>query len=746
MHSRIDQKPRRVPRVTWLALGCLLFFVTGVTGCATGSKADGQTATAMTKQAKPGAQGWSEHALLLPKESPIVVMAQLDQLLIALDDTWDWVVAEPAMLGDNGEQIVAFLKGERRKLTGAEGLDPLSPEAWIDLGIDVSRKIYVGSYPVTDEDSVAVIEAVQEVIREAMGLDEDGDVESALTAASVLSGDEPLRIYSDVDQALGELDPLAGFRVVVPLADRDAFLSSLDSFLADLELSRVEATETIRGQADAVELFVAPDLDFQVIMVRVRGDTATVDFLQEPMGARGPSISTDRVEKRAVERAERLVEQFPYGRPSAPLPANEPVAGVAVDQKGAAQFAQIRGIRKALREARGAGLKERDARFTYNLFRAFESAKNWTVASNRLTGLSYGLFVGESDRLLRLGIDLYGEGLDEPLRSSNSNADIDLSERSIAASVDLEPMVDEEWQEWIGVKNPLSVLEGFDAIDFDATLFALSFPRSLAILFTNAEKVFENRLPAWADPLYEQRDLLSRLDVASAGMNIRGMRLTPKVVGVLTLESGLDAEQVDALGESMATALANLSTRAMDLQSRTEADGGEGEADSEAEADDGGLPELAQPTPRAEQSEPEPERLQPAPLQRGTLAALEVDGKTPGDVRYFWRHDGDHPYLFFSYGLSAKEAGSEHEQVTASDSVSREGIMLFRSEPVAIFSLMTFYQPDLFDPVDVGILAQRIGPLSFEVTPEVSDGVQRIRYDFVVGEPPTLGSGAEGTQ
>ncbi|MGM0554788.1 MAG: hypothetical protein ACQEVA_00230 [Myxococcota bacterium] len=723
-----------------------LLFGLALAGCATGANKKADRSAAMTEQVQPGAGAWSEHALRLPKNSPIVITAQLDQLLMSLDDAWDWIVAEPSMLGESGGSIVAFLQAERRGLIGAEGMDPLTPEAWIDLGIDVTRKLYMGAYPVNDEDSRAVRESVDRTLRAQVGLDDEESIEKAVAAAGVLSGEEPLRIYNDVKQETDQLDPLAGFRMIVPLADAETFTSSLERFLSDLQLEPVEPTESIAGQADTVRVFLSKSGEFQAILVRIRGDTAAVDFIYESMGAQSPEMDSESAEEDALRRVERVVEAFPYGRPTAPAPIGEPIAGIAIDQEGTAEFALMRGIRQALSAARGAGLDKRDSLFTYNLFRAYESAKAWTVASNRLTGLSYGIFVGEPGRLFRLGVDLFGAGLEEPLPVSSPAAGIGLEERSIAASIDLEPMVDEAWQDWIGVENPLSAIDNFDAVDFDTTLFALSLPRSLAILFTNAEKVFEDQLPSWAEPLYEQREFLARLDVGSAGLNIGGMRLTPRIVGVLSLDSGLDDETVTGLSESMAAALANLSDEAGIVQRSAPQPKAEGapEADRDDEVPPGeGPPTLAQPRPEpndgeaADDSGPKPE-----PLEAGELQPLVVDGQPRDTVQYYWRVDGDEPYLFFSYGLGADAAEREHAGIENNTGVEGEKIMLFRSEPVALFSLMTFYQPDLFEPLDVGILAQRIGALSFEVTPEFEGGVQRIRYDLVVGAPTEIDGGS----
>ena len=669
----------------------------------------------------------------LPKGSPIVVTAQPDSLLMSLDELWDWVAAEPNMLGDDGESIVGFLQAERQQLASAEGMDLLTPESWIDLGVDVTRKVYVGIYPASDEDSEKMLDAVDASIRDEIGLNESTPVEDALTAAAVLSGDEPLKLYGGLSEKADDLDPLTGFRIVVPLSDSETFVTFVERLLTEVGYESLESDDTIAGDAEDGYIYGADGMDIGGVFLRVWEREATIDFLYDEFGASAPELGEGTRAERLNARLERVVEQFGQGRPDAPVPSGEPVAGISADQRGTANFAMLRGVQRALRNARSAGLEERDAHFTFNLMRAYESAKNWRLASDNLTGLSYSLFVGEPERLFRLGIDLFGEGRDEPLPVSKPALDIKLSGRSIAGSLDLEPMVDEEWQSWIGVENPLDAFDSFDSIDFDAGLFALSFPRSLAILFTNAEKVFEKSLPNWAEPLYDQRENLRRLEVATAGLEIQGLRLTPKVVGVLSLDESLGPDQREALGRSMAAALDNLSRRVSSVETRAKADD---EQQSRAP-----LGQLGSATPEDDEesieSSPELE-----PLQRGQLSELKVgdsgDGTEREIVHYLWETEGPQPYLFFTYGLASQKAAAEHERLRKRPAQEGKTIMLFRTEPAALFSLMTFYEPEMFEPLDVGILAQRIGSLSFEVSPSLENSVQHIRYDFIVAEPPEV--------
>jgi hypothetical protein len=649
------------------------------TGCKTSSSGVEEEKTQVqTSPVRPGAESWQRHALLLPADAPVVFWARSDALFGGLSGLRAWLFAEPAMFGPNGEEMIAYAKSEWNKVIAYLGMDPLAAESWQTLGLDTERDVYVGAYPVEDSRGEEFVAAFDEAMRAAFELDEDTDLLTAIDTMALLArGDLPRGLHRSVAAAAGEHAPIVGVRVVVPVADKSALLENVDRLMRGAEYVQVD-----EGEAAGQSQYYFHDLEgsWPGVLLRAGEDAAIFDIIQKHPGQAPFFGSSDQRQEAVAElraRLETAVESVASGRPAAPKPPGTPAVGVAVDQEGAAHLAKLRGYRTALERAQIAAVGERDTLFLQDVRRSLKSSRNWEIASGKLSGVSYGLFTGdetggEDEGFFSVSVTLFGARQDAALSVSPAPLSLGVEQRGMGLSLDLLPLSDEHWQSFIGVTNPGDVVDNFTAADYDPGLFALSFPRSLAVLFTNAEKIFEERVTESVEPVLESIEAFRRLEIASAGIDMRGLRVRPRFVGLVLLDEDTSTDERQTLADAVGEAL-------------------------EAQED---MPEVFY----------HPE------------ASAEV------------------PYLFFSYGLDEAASKSELAKLSKNPESNQQAASTFfaRTEPVALLSLVTQFDPDVFEPIDVSILAQRLGALVFSVEPEEVDGVQTIRYEFSLERPPQL--------
>ncbi|WP_168210526.1 hypothetical protein [Persicimonas caeni] len=671
--------------------------------CTTGEPAEDKQPVEQTQPVRPGAQAWQEHALELPANSPVVFWTRSDRLLEAMAGLRDWLFAEPAMFGPNGAQMVAQAQSEWNVIVREFGMDPLEAPSWEKIGLDPSREIYVGVYPVAEGSGSEFVAAFEEAIRGEFEFPEENDLLDSLTTMTMLAqGDLPKGVHSAVAGDVAAQAPLHGFRVVVPIVERETFLESIDELMVGMEYAQfaVEA----EGDEQSRRIFYDLDADWPGVMLRVDGELAIFDVVARQLSRR---VSIGDAKEAALEaikaRLTAAATKIDSGRPAAPRSPDTPALGVAADQDGAGDYAKLRGYRQALRFAEAAAVAQRDLIFLENVKQALRSARNWSLASGELTGVSYGLFTGpETDGFFRLNVTLFGAGDEEGLAVSETPIGLGVDQRGLAMSLDMLPVTDKAWQSFIGVSDPETVLQGFAAADFDPSFFALSVPRSLAVLFANTEKMLEDYFVGSLEPLFENRRAFRRLEVASAGIDMRGLRIQPRLVGLVLLDEEAGEDERQKLADGLVGALG-------DVVSNLDAP-----QESDANAD----------------------KAKPDKVVKGELVELEAAGVS-APVMYYFGETGGTPFMFFSYGL-AKEASQAELDAVSKREEREPHTFLVRAEPVALFSLMTVFDPTLFEPLDVSILTQRLGALVFAVEPEVVDGVQTIRYDFELQRPPSL--------
>lgn len=696
----------------WLCLVILLVALGSSSACATtGQGQEEASADAPVQEVRPGAERWQEHALQLPANSPVVFSARSDRLLESLDRLRAWLLAEPAMFGPNGDQMVQAVEAEWAMMVGRLGMNPLEPTSWVELGVDPSREVYLGVYPADGGQGEAFVDRFEQAVRAQLEVGPDADLLAALDTMMLLAeGDLSAGVHAAAASAVRDIDPIEGFRAVVPVAERQPLLESIERLMRGAQYARAELEEDAFGSQYVARVYTDTSADWPGILVRVGEDVATIDIISRRSGPRYQAASNPEASKKAnaalVERLRRGIDQVGFGRPAAPKAAAEPLMGVGADQEQTASYARLRGYLVALEQARLAGVQQRDAVFLQNIHDALLTAANWEVAAGKLTGVTYGLLAGEqTDGYVQLEISLVGPSGAEPLGVSQTDGGLAVSQRGLAASIDLLPIVSKSWQDWIGVTGPSDVIGNFRAADFDPALFLLAFPRSSALLFANLDKFIEDELPDEFSVLAERRELLRRIEIASAGINMRGLRVQPRAVAMLMLDPEATGEQRAQVVEAFETMIERGMAADRDEEAAAEEDNGEG-----------------------------------VDIEVDKLISFDSDPEeTP--MHYYFNTKSTPSFLFFSYGLDREATRRELEAVQAAEQGPRRAddhTFYARAEPVTLFSLATTYDPTLFEPLDAGILAQRIGALVFSVEPEVVDGVQTIQFDFTLEKPPKL--------
>ncbi|MFP4601121.1 MAG: hypothetical protein ACLFVJ_22930, partial [Persicimonas sp.] len=721
-----------------VAVVCLVAGGASLGGCKSAAPAaDEAPVEAPAAEVRPGAERWQDHAMELPENSPVVFWARPDALLEGASGVRDWLFARPEMYGPSGEQMVAYVQSQWEQLVGKLGMDPLSSDSWREMGIDPTREIYAAGYPADDEQSETFVAGIEQAVRDKLELGEDVDLADELDQMGIRAHlDAPAGVYKAAAAAVSDVQPPRGIRVVVPVSDSLDFLDSLGDLMRGAEYTGVDVAEdTGEGtQESATHFYHDPSADWPVMMVRVREDLAVIDMVglgldAAPAGSRAER-STD--ELREMLAAEKLrVEAIASGRPAAPKPPGAPILGVAADGEGAATYAKLRGYRIALEQADTASLQERDRVFLRSTHNALLSAGNWGVANAKLSGVSYGLSSGEdAEGFFRLSITLFGAAGDQPLAVNPAPASLGVEQRGLGASLDLRPTEDEAWESWVGVDDPEGLLEYFAAADHDPDLFALSFPRSVALVAMNFHEIIgqemdleDERVPDWFRAIFDEPQVFRRLEVASAGIDMRGLRIKPRVVGLVLLDEATGADERQEIADAL-RALVEDELAPVDL--------------SEAVAGD-------QPPAGDEQAE-DSEDDDESTIERGSMPTDELVelsvGPQAAQVFAYVRADAEPAYLFISYGLDRQAAQTElakvAEDARRADATGGARTFLVRAEPVTLVSLATIFEPGVFEPFDVNILAQRVGALVFSVTPKVVGDAQTIRYNFELMRPPSL--------
>ncbi|MFB6263845.1 MAG: hypothetical protein ABEL76_09520, partial [Bradymonadaceae bacterium] len=398
--------------------------------------------------------------------------------------------------------------------------------------------------------------------------------------------------------------------------------------------------------------------------------------------------------------------------PDAPRPVGKPALAATMDQKATSAYARLQGYRRVLAETRRAAADERDEKLISGLADAVRLGRNWELASDRLTGLSYTFSASADERaLFELTMRLFGPAREQLPAPRGAPIGVGVSDRSFGLSLGLAPMFSDEWRGWLDIEQPDRVVEQLRASDFDPTLYGLAFPRTLALLSINVDRIVSDTLPGSFEPLFGHRDRLRRFELATSGLGSDSFGGDPQFVALLALEPDTPSDEQRDVFRALPTGVRVLARAAEDAP-MLDALGGEADA-GEKGADQ-------------------------APPSDRWVVLRGGEGEGPA-VRYYAHPSAENPFAFVTYGLSEQRARDELDRARTGDRRARgDSVFYARVEPPTLLSVLGAFESKSLAPLDPGVLAQRIGPLVATIRPVATPDAQTIVYTFELQPPPEL--------
>ncbi|MBA2661946.1 MAG: hypothetical protein H0U74_06595 [Bradymonadaceae bacterium] len=666
----------------------------------------------------PGAEQWSGAALRLPAHAPVVGVVRLEEVFAGAQGLMDWAAAEPQMFGPNGDAVVGAFLMAWQGVVQELGADPFSAVQWQQQGIDPVRELYFGFYPASQGDSRAFVEAIESTLLSRLELESEENAIDAIRA-QLNDGDAEFArgVTADVLRAVSGLRPQSGARLIIPVTDDARLLANVIKMAAATNYQQV-ANDEVTGPslAGGDHVFFNADSSWPAFMVRLEGGYATIDVVFKEFQARALAPSeTHLYRKRMLSDLLSATTRFPAGAPAAPRPPDRPAVALAFHQLEAAWLARVRGYMRALESLRTTGARARDDQFIELAARTMESAHTWEIGARNLPGTTYSLARGcqsEAQCIFNLEMHLFGSRALPGLNVVSPHIGLDISERSMGASIDLDPFFSPAWKQWIGVTTPVELLDGMDASHIDPVLSILSIPRGMALTLVNVEAVLGEDLGIEEPSEYEHFIAplrhIQRLEIASVDLDMRRQSWHSRLAAMFALKEEASAEERDGLVEAL---------RMLVVDAAMELSGGSA-------------------TLRNQISE-----SMTSPLKKDVLTTFELpEQHALSDLHYFYQSTNDKPFVFLTRGLSYDEAESQLKRLQRNDRpvTTDADVLSLRLEPLGLMSLLTEWRPHTLEPLDLGIVVQRLGPMIISIRPHSAGGVATLRYMFELHAPPVL--------
>lgn len=637
-----------------------------------------------------GAELWQDAELLLPADAPLIGVIRLQEVLTSAEDLLNWTIAEPQMFGTNGDAIVQTILAAWNGLISELGANPLDAAQWQAQGIDPARPLYVGFYPSSTGDAVAFIETIETILEDRLQLEPD---ETMLDAMLAILHDQDhefwIGISAEISNAVKNLRPQSGMRLIIPVFDDAHLLESLNTLAAASHYETVTPNAGTDPNFPAGDhIYFNPDSPWPAFRVRIENGWATLDivFKEFQLSASDPSDFL-KYRERMLTDITNITRQFPAGRPAAPRPPLNAAVAVAFHQTETAKMARVRGYSRALESLRTLNANDRDQFFIELLIQAMENVRTWELARKNLPGTVYSAtrdchpsptHTSESANcLLNLKMHLIGaRSLPDPTTPpAQTIQGLDITERSLAAAIDLDPFFIKEWKQWIHVAMPEALLDGLEAITIDPILAALSIPRGVALMLANVEKLllqdFEAENLQDYDPLIAPLRYVQRIELASINLDTSSPDWYARLAIMLHLRTDSTPEQHIEVLNAVHTLITDL---ALDI-------------------------------------------------------SVEIN------------HDAPTPFIFLTRGLTPDEAARQlqlAQNPIATPHDSAPNVLYLRLEPLALMSLLTESRTHALDPIDLGILVQRLGPMILTIRPDTTRGIRTLLYNFELHAPPAL--------
>lgn len=714
----LEPPPARTGHTALLPLLFALALV--LPGCATqqGAQTEESTDERSTSEPQPGSREWDEAARRLPAGAPMVQVFRVSSLLEMARSLRAWLVDQPDMFGPEGERYVERAQGMWAGLQRRLGFDPLAAGTPGEVGIDADRPLMVAAHPARATGADGAIRAFESSLVEASGGDDDG--ESAVEIVRAMAdgeGTPPSGLHTKLTEELDEANWRMAYRALLPVADRSTVADTVENVFSTLDYEPLPASDLGDGER-LVRAYYRRQASRPAVVVRIGADWAVVDILSNPYLP--PAVGEEGAAKHYRRALGQLVDDEKRGRPDAPAPPRTPAAAVAVDQRGMTRLAKVRGYAHAMATSGSASVDRRDTAFVDHLRDAGEVARSWRVAADRLSGTTFSFYGPDSTadgRFFRFAVDLYGPRRKSAFEETEIDPTLDVEDRALGFGVDFAPFFSETWYDWLGVETD-ELLDEPPSSESASPLRILSFPRQLVLRATSAGRLLREDDSSWFAPIAPHASALRRLELASSGRQIRTLRGDPSFVGLLALDPNADESTIEGVLEALPASIQRLAEESTD-EDATDDEGSDAPALPGLEAAEG-----ATETPS---------------LKRESLVKLGPSDQASGPPIYYYIPPADEtPYVFFSFGIDREAVEEELDDLDESGPAQSPDVAYARLEPATLFSAMTAFDSDAFEPVDVGILAQRIGPFEWRARPHRESEFQRLSLEFSVRRPPEL--------
>lgn len=709
--------------LVWMSL-LILAWSLGLGACRKNSTPD-DTPTQQVRVPPPGAYAWDGAAAKLPARAPFVVVARPAAIMRAADDLYEWLIAEPAMLGPDGDgdERVRQLVNIREGMSAEFGFDLLSLEQWASLGIDLEEPMYFAVAPLgpSSEEFIGRVEAE---LAERLDVAPD-EVKAALER---YDGEPMPRLYAELSESERATLGIGSVRLLFEVTDRASFFNGFDAFGEALEWEQIAP-----GADSGIARLYAWDLDGSYALVAVRHseevftlDATAVDEL--------PSENREEAMREAIREA---IDVAGAGLPDAPRPIAEPECAAAMNQDGVSKLIRHATFTEALDRASLVSAQERDSELLLQLIDAYRGGTAWDVGADGLSGLTYEFHVGgnteRGERLMSTEMALFGQKGAKAPGARAPDATLAPPARAIGLSLDPALISGESWKAWLGVEAASKLFysgedEGGISSDF-GEIFGL--PRNILLLIANVDELL--RREGFVDfiPIYNQRAKITRVETVIPGLDLTGFMRSPRVLTMIAIDPALEPIERDVVGAALRDTLYYMVDE--------EADG----LAIDQEAVEGG----AAPTEEADGEEADGEEASvfeaAQPLTPGTLTTFDVpEGHPLGSVPYYYMRDTEEPFIVFGWGIDKEAMRGEVDALRArldapiDADVTRA--LYMRAEPVGLVQLASAYKPAEWSFIDLNILAQRVGPMLMSVHTGEPAGAPAIQYKFELMAPPSL--------
>lgn len=619
-----------------------------------------------------GAERWQDGALLLPARSPVVVSGRLDALLSAAQRLKAWVTAEPAMLGEDGPQIVRTIESGWLAATGYLGVDPLLTRAWTERGVDPHRPIYAGMYPV-ERDGTRFVSAIETVLREELGVAPGNPVGPSVQMLAAAGGELPQGTNARILRTLSETQPVGGLRVVIGTTSNAEFLTTASSFAEGMGF-RMFPLAVTGGEKRHV---LWSETGVPAMSIRFAGDRWAVLDLLFPAFVGGALKAVDPKEDLAQLHADlmRATTEVTPGRPHAPAPPGEPTLAVSFDQQAVGQLVRLRGYHASLEALQTTRAERRDAELLSALATTVSQGQAWDVASDELTGTTFQLTIDrESAHVGRLGMSMFArEGL-PAVDTADELPSLRLSQRNSAVGFDLHTLRATPWRKWFGAGTPDELV----ALQIDSLPHMhdlLPIFRSGVLAFSNigADNGTSTLFDEFGE-LVTQLTHIRRVEVVGLGPTLPVMKERPEMIVAAVLLDATD-EQIHETQATVGNLLGQWSGFQMGIFPRLTA-------------------------------------------EKTATTMLSRDGQqTQVPVHHRLATIGGDRVLMTGFGLSLEAFDAEVAELAAH---RVDGVIEARVGPIALVSWLVDDAGELYFGLDPDILAQRLGALNlrYGATPQ----------------------------